>query len=517
MLSVISSLLFGLAIAFSASNFTPIVSLNVHAEINEQSRVEITQAITLAQADNLNWQISKDAENIAVRADGNDVEYSVTKRNNRKIITSRVAAADWSVSFQTGGIIRNNNRDQLFYVISERYDSDIANAVFSLDLSKVKDGDLSLNGNTYLLGGSQDALPTKVGDARIDYYIDFVSAGDTLTVNASWDAGAVKYLSGSNIRLLLQNLELIPWLTIGLLLPLLSYLILFALRRYYNRSYLNSTPNNKLSTNISATIAGTIFQRKINGAVIAATILDLCSRGFVVVIRKNGRYFLAPKNPPSDDLYPWESALLDSLFASSDKQSSESVSEIARKSLYSKSVSEGFLLLYDTLTQRGIFLESPHISRIKAKLIGLLIYCIAIVAVGWTVITDSQPALLLPAGATLFIARSIFSASNGVARLSKLGEQTTIELAGLKSFLSLESAISKPSTALFEQFLPYAVALGVEQQWANRFTKASTAISSPEWLISYEQHDASLVAVNVGEFVAQISKAIESMRGPKVS
>lgn len=517
MLSVISTLLIGLSVAFSASNYTPIVNLSVHGEVNEHSKVDITQSITLAQAETLNWQISKDAENISLRAGGKDVEYSVTKQNNRKIIRSRDTAADWTLSFQSGGIIRNNNRDQLFYVISERYNADIANAVFSLDLSKIKNGDLSLNGNTYLLGGSQDALPTKVGDARIDYYIDYVSAGDTLTVNASWDANAVKYLGGSNIRLLLQNLELIPWLTIGLLLPILSYLILFALRRYYNRGNVNSAPSSKLSEKLSATVAGTIYQHKINGAVIAATILNLCSRGFVVVIRKNGRYFLAPKNPPSDDLFPWESALLDSLFANSDKQSSDSVSEIAKKSLYNESVSEGFLLLYDTLTQRGIFLENPHISRIKAKLIGLFIYCIAIVAVGWTVITDSQPALLLPAGATLFIARSIFSASNSVARLSKLGEQTTRELAGLRAFLSQDTAVSKSSTALFEQYLPYAVALGVEQQWADRFTKASVAISSPDWLISYEQHDASLVAANVGEFVAQISKEIESMRGPRVS
>ncbi|MDH3441790.1 MAG: DUF2207 domain-containing protein [Gammaproteobacteria bacterium] len=95
------------------------------------------------------------------------------------------------------------------------------------------------------------------------------------------------------------------------------------------------------------------------------------------------------------------------------------------------------------------------------------------------------PSFLVVATIGLMIATLIFFAII-LKRPTKAGRDLLDESLGFREYLEIaekdEMNLRNPpekTPALFEQYLPFALALGVEQQWAERFTRMFAALEGP--------------------------------------
>ena len=100
-----------------------------------------------------------------------------------------------------------------------------------------------------------------------------------------------------------------------------------------------------------------------------------------------------------------------------------------------------------------------------------------------------------------------------------LGRKTMDQLAGFKMFLDIGekerlATLYPPqmTPALFERFLPYAVALGVEQAWGDKFNNAMAEAGLepgryvPVWYVGSSWHDAA----DIGNFSSTLGNTLTS-------
>ena len=92
------------------------------------------------------------------------------------------------------------------------------------------------------------------------------------------------------------------------------------------------------------------------------------------------------------------------------------------------------------------------------------------------------------------------------------GTEIYRQLLGFKKYLSLKEKLNSAEATqeLFEKYFPYAIVLGVRDEWANRFSKAY--ISVPKWFITKDKHGnfLNLNTSNSVEIANKIYSAVSS-------
>jgi hypothetical protein len=167
--------------------------------------------------------------------------------------------------------------------------------------------------------------------------------------------------------------------------------------------------------------------------------------------------------------------------------------------------------IFDTLLSRGYYRERPDEVRKRwiaiAGIIALVGYGLAKLGdqMKWVTIA---PYTLLTAGvasAVIVLAFGLIMPARTVA-----GARARGAALGFKEFLGrVESDRYKKmitSPEMFERFLPYAMAFGVEKQWAGTFARAFEVLykNPPSW---YTSTGGNFTALSLSEGVSGMSKA----------
>jgi uncharacterized membrane protein YgcG len=231
---------------------------------------------------------------------------------------------------------------------------------------------------------------------------------------------------------------------------------------------------------------------------ITATAVDLAVRGFIRIketqedrflgLGTKTEYTLQLLRPDGEwkTLRPHEDALLRALFSRTAGRAavpagpSPVIDEVAisdLKNRFYKHVPEIKERIFSQLIDRGYYLRRP--DRVKATFYVLA----AVVAIGGSVVSG-----VLGFGLASIIASIISGVIIGV--FGHLMPARTVEGAraregalGFEEFLDrvesdrFDRVVKTP--ALFERFLPFAMALGVERNWAKAFEGIYT--SQPDW------------------------------------
>ena len=225
-------------------------------------------------------------------------------------------------------------------------------------------------------------------------------------------------------------------------------------------------------SNLSPAEAGTLTDGSVDMRDITSTIVDLAVRGYLRVDEKNGQYTFnklkSAKNP--DDLKIHESMMMGGLFAKGD-----SVSIVDLKGdfyTYLKDIKES---LYINLVDRDFYTKRPNDVGSSYTLCGIGIFLAPIV---WAVISLTQhgafgyPSWMTVASCVVTaIVVLVFAAI--MPRRTKTGTREYAKVRGFQEFLSrvdadrLQRVVKTPE--MFEKYLPYAMALGVETEWARAF------------------------------------------------
>lgn len=242
--------------------------------------------------------------------------------------------------------------------------------------------------------------------------------------------------------------------------------------------------------NLPPGAVGTLLDERANDRDVIATIADLGNRNVVTIQeteRKNdllglvtGRDFIFRKNPNLDEaaLAPFEKKLLATIFGAKDEAQLSNI-----KTRFAEQQDDIKEALYAELVSRGYFPGSPQSTRRRWRGIGLGMLAVALVGgfVALAALSALTPLTILPVGALVLIAVLVIAFAGAMPRKTPLGAEAAAKWAAFRRYLDDIERYENVEQAkeIFNRYLPYAVAFGLERSWVTKF--ASVDAPAPDW------------------------------------
>lgn len=345
--------------------------------------------------------------------------------------------------------------------------------------------------------GSRQAAQVQRRDDHIVYYTYDLPPGSGLTMVAGMPAGSVEAPSA------MQNLLwiLADWWP-AFLVPLLAGAMLTVLYLQGGRDVEGGQAvavEWNPPTDLSPAQVGTLVDEHCDMADIVSTLVDLAARGYLVIQENETEKFLflsskdytfikRPDAPPLSELLPYERKFLDGIFTYSDRATLTSL-----KNKFYTHLPEIKSGIYQSLLDKHMFTSNPESTRgifygtgFVIAICGGILWFFGLAA--WGI------GLLVAAVLFLACARAMPSktATGSKALRQCLGFQRFVSLAEKERIKVL--AASDPT--IFGRMLPYAMVLGVADQWADAFKDLLS--QPPDWYVgpSYGHNFSSHMFVN---------------------
>jgi len=309
-----------------------------------------------------------------------------------------------------------------------------------------------------------------------------------LTVAVAFDKGVVRELSGfSRFFLYLQS----NW---PFFLPLATFFFMFWLWWTRGRDprlrpiAAQYEPPDKLTPGE----VGTLIDNSVDMRDITASIVDLAVRGYIVIeeqqkdhllgLTHTKQYFFHLKKSRAEwsALKPHEQELLDGLFSPGNAGDTVSLDDLHNR--FYQSIPGIQSQIFGSLLGRGYYTHRPDSVRAAYLLFGVVAGFLLIGGGVW--VSRNRGMAILP-----FIAAGILTAAIicgfgwFMPARTPTGARALEGVLGFEDFLNHVEAdrfnrtIKTPE--MFEKFLPFAMALGVERNWSKAFQGIYT--QPPEW------------------------------------
>jgi uncharacterized membrane protein len=291
--------------------------------------------------------------------------------------------------------------------------------------------------------------------------------GEGMTAVLGWPIGVVKKPSVWELILETVRDNLI------LILPIIVFLFLFFRWRKYGRDPEGRgtiIPEYEAPDNLTPIEVGTLIDEKADKKDVSAEIISLAVRGYLKInyIPKEGffgkvDYKFDRLKQPDDLADEFDKKLIAGLFSSGE---SAKLSDLKNK--FYKDLQTVTNLVYKSTVSKGYFSKNPSTTRIAYAVAGVAILFLAffigpffgglgigsLVACGIIVLISSP---FMPAR----------TAKGVLAKEKILGLKLYLTVAE-KDRIKFHNAPEK-NPQEFEKFLPYAMVLGVEEEWAGQF------------------------------------------------
>ncbi len=278
-----------------------------------------------------------------------------------------------------------------------------------------------------------------------------------------------------------------------LFLPLLTFGVMFALWHTVGRDPdpgASVAPMYEPPKGMTPAEAGTLLDDTIHPRDITSTIVDLAVRGYIKIEEKVDTFLvfhhkdylfhlLKPPGQWGSDLTPHERVMLENIFPGG-------IAETRLSSLKNRFYTAIPTLREDimsALKSKGMYTLDPEsangYSIVAAVAIGLLVAAVQVL--GWMNLFSSIPLVIVSA---LVSAVIWWLFARQMTAKTPLGTRTWVAVLGFQEFMNRVDAdrIKRMPPDTFEKFLPYAMALGVEHQWAQAF--AGIVQNPPSWYVS---------------------------------
>ncbi len=509
----------------SAQTSTPIRLLDINAELAETGELQIRQEIQYPAPARLNWVVFGAVSDVTISVDGQSTgldKITLTHgKDQLRIVSPNTTGLTWNIYYKTRSqLFRSDERDQIYLPILKESGAGISLLQIRFQLPAGTTGD-GLVGNLYAIGGVNQSTTRTDSSREVIATSQQIGPKAIVTLNAHWPTSLLRLTPTQELRLALANLELLPWLVLGLFLPLISFMVLLRLLlRQRHQETVHAPDQSSPPEPLSPLIVGTLIDKKVYPQEIVAMLIDLCRRGYVVIVKKSGQYSLSQRKPLDTGLEPWERDVLESLFPIANaKVTAEQVSQINRQSLFSPKIRRAFSAMYEVVTAKGFFTENPHQTRVRYKLFALSLYFSSVIGAIWIAVSGASPYLLLPVAGNMLVCRLIIAYTPGLVHYTPTGRKARAAWVAFGRYLATAKSLplEDARNQVFEKYLGYAVALGQTTAWAKRFDLSNTVIVKPDWFISYEETSTAQFAGEIEEFSSAISKLLTEMRGPLVS
>jgi hypothetical protein len=268
------------------------------------------------------------------------------------------------------------------------------------------------------------------------------------------------------------------------LMPLIVFLVMLWVRRL-NRRLPPATVVTEYEPppGLTPAEAGTLLTDRVEPRDITATLVDLAVRGYVKLEEDNSegyRDYVIRLLKPRDEWQGLTSYEIDMLFNTFYGGQWTRLSSLKLRFVVAvPSMRTGIL---NALIDKGMYRVDPvsaHKYRIAAVIL-LGIVLLAVQATGWISLFDAGPLALVLLAASGVI---VYLMGRKLTAKSRKGMQACAAVEGFREFIGRVDAdrLRRASPKQVERCLPYAMALGVDHQWAQQF--AGITEEWPEWLV----------------------------------
>jgi uncharacterized membrane protein len=242
--------------------------------------------------------------------------------------------------------------------------------------------------------------------------------------------------------------------------------------------YITEPPND-----LPPAVVGALVDEKADMRDIISTLLDLARRGYLTITEEQNNHSFTRTEKSDGDLRPFEQRFLNDIFRGKEERSLNSL-----RYKFADKLPNLRKMLYQELVNDGLVPRSPESVRNSygclsvVVLVGAFGSFVAIpAALGADIVTAVCPAFAIGlTGVILLIVSRVMPAK------SQKGAETAAQWQAFRNYLlnidqyrSLEDAGD-----IFEKYLPYATAFGLERTWIRKFTAVPTT-PIPTWYHPY--------------------------------
>jgi uncharacterized membrane protein YgcG len=333
-----------------------------------------------------------------------------------------------------------------------------------------------------------------------------LSAYESLTFTMTWPKGIVTEPTprAETVRLLRNNRGLLIAL-LGLGASVFYWLFVW---QAHGRDPERGTifPHYEPPPGISPASARYLRRMGYDKKAFSAAIINLAVKGHIEIDEDDGEHSLRKKDGSNQPLAPGEAALIRELFVRGDSLALEKSNHAtlqAAMSAHKKSLRRDNNRIH--FKTNGLYVFPAIVILIATFLLILAVNGINPIAIGICILG----VILIPVFAILMRAHT------------PAGQRLVDKLEGFKLYLDVaekdELNLKNPpeiTPALFEAFLPYALALNVEQRWAERFNESLTteqaANYQPVWYHGAWSVGRGGIGSNIGAATAALTGAVTS-------
>jgi uncharacterized membrane protein YgcG len=235
--------------------------------------------------------------------------------------------------------------------------------------------------------------------------------------------------------------------------------------------------------------AGAMLDERVDQRDLVAGVVSLAVKGYLLiettetgtVFKHTGATLRLTGKTPGPDLGSFELKLLTVLSGGGPV-----ITETDMREVVAPNVSDLRSTLYQCLVDRGYYLSSPETARIAFGVVGVIL--VALLGLLFMAISPLHNSLPSIVGGVISLP-IVFLFAYLAPRRTPQGAKTWALLRGFEEFMrrarepELEwLARVQPDQALFEKYLPHAIAFGLTQQWSKAFQ--DIALQTPSWYVS---------------------------------
>ncbi|MCI0469555.1 MAG: DUF2207 domain-containing protein [Nitrospirae bacterium] len=475
-----------------------VVRETIAAEFHRQ-RHGIYREIPFRYRDDLGSTITTPLKVLAVK-DGAGKEWKYKTSRQGDVVNIKIGDAKKYVSGVQTYIITYSvenaifffpGHDELYWNVTGNYwKAPIKEASATIALVS-KTSSSNLRGGCYT--GVYGSRESKCGFKTYDGTGEFISlkklnVGEGFTIAFGWDKGIVKppsswkrFLWAINVR---EN-----WVFI---FPLISLITIIGLWHRRGRDpkvkeavMVMYDPPKHEGKFLTPAEVGAIVDEKLDPRDITSTIVGLGVKGYIKIeerikeglIFDSTDYYLKRAKGPDDNLSRFETLLMGKIFSGS----SEGIAVSEMKNKFYKNIQPLKDAIYKELESKRYFLKSPE--KVRGAYIAGGIFVI--------ILTTFLLVILSPYSADKGILAGILSGlplfifSKAMPAKTKAGSLAYMEILGFREFLNRaekDRLVRMADKSLFSKFLPYAIALKVEDNWARAFEGIYQ--EQPDWYVS---------------------------------
>jgi len=460
----------------------------------------------------------------SVLRDGVSEPYSIYRQANNEVL--KIGNANktitgnhiYEIQYEMTNIISfHNNFDEWYWDINgDQWQQQFLKVSGEVELPNGWDAGELPDASCYTGSFGEHASACNISKTSSGYTFSStkpLNANETLTVAVPLKKGI--FTPRTRTDLYRENRKQLVGVGVGLLLSLIIFLLWLKWGRdYRGRGVI--VPEYQPPKNLAPAEVGMLYDYRVDGRDLTATIIDLAIRGYIKIhddsfkllgIFKKRRFSLELVKVDISKIKLYEKLLLEGIFDPYVTGTKIEIAKIDKQKMYSSVIDVRSQIKNSLIKKYGLIEKSPIIPIIAMWGIAIVAFILAKskgLDWGWVV-----GAFLTIGTATILSSLMSRRSHAGVEMLEKIDGlklfMDTAEKDRLKMMQSIDRPYAEPSKTvyLFEELLPFAIALGVEKSWAKQFENIYK--QPPEW------YGGNISNFNAMTFTSSVASGLSSI------